>query len=92
MLNEYGKKDRSGYSFRLCHLIFKLFGISNDGFNPWEGKWYIDIMGVGNIDLVIENYFPELSKKRPYKGWPKLDNDGKNKRMEWLRQCIEETY
>ena len=62
----------------LCHLINHVFGLRNIG-HTWD------------FNNVIKHYFPELQNKKGFM-WPGRGESGWNKRIEFLKQCIEETY
>lgn len=84
--------NRRGNKSRYCHLIFKVFGITNDGLNKkWKGDWFWETDVSDAINCVL-NYFPELKSKEPNNGWPDCDKLGIEQRKQWLEQCIAETH
>lgn len=93
MLKEYCPKPYN-YSVGLCHLIFKVFGITNNGYSlTWIGGDFANTPNAGgSIFYVLEN-FPELSTKvdnSHIKG--DYSQKGINIRKQLLQECIKETY
>jgi hypothetical protein len=83
-------------------------GIENDykmyGFCIWIQHLFGIVEGFHNKETVIRKYFPELWRKRPKAVFQKenenqgclwfnyYDSKSNTKRVELLKQCIEETY
>ncbi len=62
----------------MCHILYYTLGIADTDNSCYFGK-------------VINIYLPELAAKENG-GWPRKDEEGWKKRIEFLKECIEETY
>lgn len=83
MLSKYEAdvKNNACYSQGFCYTIKELFTDQTED-DPWEN----------NVE-----WFPELMKHKPKEtdfsgSWFNVDNEGRKKRIEILKQAIAETY
>lgn len=84
-------EEETRFYFMLCHLIFKVFGITNAGFEDWGGGYFFEHSAhkSDSINIVLD-FFPEINK---YKySFPAVFDNGIEFRKTVLKQCIEETY